>query len=139
MLNFLHNQHIFPQNISVLLFFSTSCQMACYWCMQICFFSSNLLFRRSAIHAEAPEFVEMSTEQEILVTGIKVVDLLAPYAKGGKIGMLHWVLTSILEVVVPGYCLLRKCYIKNILIWNIAFSVKKLLKHLSFQQPVCWL
>lgn len=46
-------------------------------------------FRRSAIHAEAPEFVEMSTEQEILVTGIKVVDLLAPYAKGGKIGTLH--------------------------------------------------
>lgn len=42
----------------------------------------------------------MSTEQEILVTGIKVVDLLAPYAKGGKIGMLHWVLTSILKVVV---------------------------------------
>ncbi|XP_020623239.1 ATP synthase subunit beta, mitochondrial-like [Orbicella faveolata] len=43
--------------------------------------------KRSAIHAEAPEFVEMSTEQEILVTGIKVVDLLAPYAKGGKIGL----------------------------------------------------
>ena len=42
--------------------------------------------RRAAIHAEAPEFSEMSTEQEILVTGIKVVDLLAPYAKGGKIG-----------------------------------------------------
>ncbi|PIC40220.1 hypothetical protein B9Z55_011639 [Caenorhabditis nigoni] len=39
------------------------------------------------IHAEAPEFVEMSVEQEILVTGIKVVDLLAPYAKGGKIGL----------------------------------------------------
>lgn len=38
------------------------------------------------IHADAPEFVEMSVEQEILVTGIKVVDLLAPYAKGGKIG-----------------------------------------------------
>lgn len=44
--------------------------------------------RFAAIHAEAPEFVEMSVEQEILVTGIKVVDLLAPYAKGGKIGML---------------------------------------------------
>ncbi|PFX28668.1 ATP synthase subunit beta, mitochondrial [Stylophora pistillata] len=43
--------------------------------------------KRAAIHAEAPEFVEMSTEQEILVTGIKVVDLLAPYAKGGKIGL----------------------------------------------------
>merc|ERR1712087_712858 len=40
-----------------------------------------------AIHAEAPEFEEMSVEQEILVTGIKVVDLLAPYAKGGKIGL----------------------------------------------------
>jgi F-type H+-transporting ATPase subunit beta len=41
----------------------------------------------SAIHQEAPEFVEMSVAQEILVTGIKVVDLLAPYAKGGKIGL----------------------------------------------------
>lgn len=40
----------------------------------------------AAIHADAPEFVEMSVEQEILETGIKVVDLLAPYAKGGKIG-----------------------------------------------------
>merc|ERR1712200_62101 len=39
------------------------------------------------IHAEAPDFSEMSVEQEILVTGIKVVDLLAPYAKGGKIGL----------------------------------------------------
>merc|ERR1719392_497167 len=43
--------------------------------------------KRQAIHAEAPEFEEMSVEQEILVTGIKVVDLLAPYAKGGKIGL----------------------------------------------------
>jgi F-type H+-transporting ATPase subunit beta len=43
-------------------------------------------FSFAAIHAEAPEFVEMSVEQEILETGIKVVDLLAPYAKGGKIG-----------------------------------------------------
>ncbi len=40
-----------------------------------------------AIHQEAPTFVEQSTEAEILVTGIKVVDLLAPYAKGGKIGL----------------------------------------------------
>ena len=39
------------------------------------------------IHADAPAFDEQSTEQEILVTGIKVVDLLAPYAKGGKIGL----------------------------------------------------
>jgi F-type H+-transporting ATPase subunit beta len=37
--------------------------------------------------APAPEFVDQSTEAEILVTGIKVVDLLAPYAKGGKIGL----------------------------------------------------
>ena len=39
------------------------------------------------IHAEAPAFVEQSTEAAILVTGIKVIDLLAPYAKGGKIGL----------------------------------------------------
>src|SRR5471030_2349522 len=40
-----------------------------------------------AIHQEAPLYTEQSTEAEILVTGIKVVDLLAPYAKGGKIGL----------------------------------------------------
>ena len=39
------------------------------------------------IHRSAPEFVEQSTEAQILVTGIKVIDLLAPYAKGGKIGL----------------------------------------------------
>ena len=39
------------------------------------------------IHAPAPEFAEQSTESEILVTGIKVIDLLAPYSKGGKIGL----------------------------------------------------
>src|SRR6267142_583481 len=39
------------------------------------------------IHRGAPEFVEQSTEAQILATGIKVVDLLAPYAKGGKIGL----------------------------------------------------
>ena len=39
------------------------------------------------IHRPAPDYVEQSTESEILVTGIKVIDLLAPYAKGGKIGL----------------------------------------------------
>ena len=39
------------------------------------------------IHAQAPALVEQSTEAEILETGIKVVDLLAPYAKGGKVGL----------------------------------------------------
>jgi F-type H+/Na+-transporting ATPase subunit beta len=39
------------------------------------------------IHAEAPLFVDQSTDNAILVTGIKVIDLLAPYAKGGKIGL----------------------------------------------------
>ena len=39
------------------------------------------------IHADAPAFADQSTESEILVTGIKVVDLLAPYSKGGKIGL----------------------------------------------------
>ncbi|WIA19663.1 hypothetical protein OEZ85_005594 [Tetradesmus obliquus] len=40
-----------------------------------------------SIHREAPAFTEQSTEQEILATGIKVVDLLAPYQRGGKIGL----------------------------------------------------
>ena len=39
------------------------------------------------IHAPAPEFIDQSTESAILVTGIKVIDLIAPYAKGGKIGL----------------------------------------------------
>src|SRR6201986_1442469 len=42
---------------------------------------------KRAIHQPAPEYTEQSTEAEILVTGIKVVDLLSPYAKGGKIGL----------------------------------------------------
>src|SRR5271167_718025 len=43
--------------------------------------------QRRPIHALAPSFVEQSTEVEVLVTGIKVVDLLAPYSKGGKVGL----------------------------------------------------
>merc|ERR1712160_93447 len=39
------------------------------------------------IHAEAPAFTEQQTEAEVLVTGIKVVDLINPYARGGKIGL----------------------------------------------------
>ncbi|HYA72092.1 MAG TPA: F0F1 ATP synthase subunit beta, partial [Roseiarcus sp.] len=42
---------------------------------------------KRAIHQPTPAFVEQSTEAQILVTGIKVVDLLAPYSKGGKIGL----------------------------------------------------
>ena len=42
---------------------------------------------RRSIHGDAPAFSEQSTESEILVTGIKVIDLLAPYTKGGKIGL----------------------------------------------------
>src|SRR5256884_7636336 len=42
---------------------------------------------RRAIHQPAPSYTEQSTEAQILVTGIKVVDLLAPYSKGGKIGL----------------------------------------------------
>ncbi|HET8726150.1 MAG TPA: F0F1 ATP synthase subunit beta [Alphaproteobacteria bacterium] len=43
--------------------------------------------RSAPIHRGAPDFAEQATETEMLVTGIKVVDLLAPYAKGGKIGL----------------------------------------------------
>ena len=65
-----------------------------------------ILFRHFGIHQEAPEFVEMSVEQEILETGIKVVDLLAPYAKGGKIGkcvcslMMHIVISVNILILV---------------------------------------
>lgn len=61
--------------------------------MFLFFFSYSILYltihvcSHAPIHAEAPPFVEMSTEQKILETGIKVVDLLAPYSKGGKIGL----------------------------------------------------
>lgn len=43
--------------------------------------------KRAPIHAPAPEFVDQATTAEVLITGIKVVDLLAPYARGGKIGL----------------------------------------------------
>ncbi|MGN6158988.1 MAG: F0F1 ATP synthase subunit beta, partial [Devosia sp.] len=43
--------------------------------------------QRRAIHQDAPSFTEQSSEAQILVTGIKVVDLIAPYARGGKIGL----------------------------------------------------
>src|SRR5215467_9464073 len=43
--------------------------------------------QRRAIHQEAPSFVDQATEAQVLVTGIKVVDLLTPYARGGKIGL----------------------------------------------------
>lgn len=43
--------------------------------------------KKSPIHAEPPAFVDQSTAAEVLETGIKVVDLLAPYARGGKIGL----------------------------------------------------
>ena len=42
---------------------------------------------RDSIHKKAPSFDELSTSEEILETGIKVIDLLAPYLKGGKVGL----------------------------------------------------
>ncbi len=47
----------------------------------------SFLLRYLPIHADAPQIVDMKVQAEVLVTGIKVVDLLAPYAKGGKIGL----------------------------------------------------
>ena len=58
-----------------------------YSVLEICNESYVVVCNRfAAIHQEAPDYVDMSVEQEILETGIKVVDMLAPYAKGGKIG-----------------------------------------------------
>lgn len=42
---------------------------------------------KASIHREAPSFEEQSTETEILATGIKIIDLLAPYSRGGKVGL----------------------------------------------------
>src|SRR3982751_6819775 len=52
------------------------------------------------IHAEAPSYTDQSTEAEILVTGIKVVDLLAPYAKGGKIGLFGGGKTVLIQELI---------------------------------------
>ena len=46
--------------------------------------------QKMVIHRDAPTFAEQATKAEILVTGIKVIDLLAPYLKGGKIGLFRW-------------------------------------------------
>ncbi|HAY48943.1 MULTISPECIES: F0F1 ATP synthase subunit beta [Thalassospira] len=43
--------------------------------------------KTAPIHREAPDFIDQATDTEILVTGIKVIDLIAPYTKGGKIGL----------------------------------------------------
>ncbi|GJX75846.1 ATP synthase subunit beta [Tanacetum coccineum] len=58
------------------------------WSLYLIFFFVLLNRNRSLpIHRQAPAFVEQATEQQILVTGIKVFDLLAPYQRGGKIGL----------------------------------------------------
>src|SRR3546814_10079565 len=66
------------------------------------------------IHAEAPLFVDQSTESAVLVTGIKVIDLLAPYAKGGKIGLRPEEHTSELQTLMAisyaVFCLKKKTH-----------------------------
>jgi ATP synthase alpha/beta family, nucleotide-binding domain len=67
----------------------------------------------ASIHADPPEFIEQSTSAEVLVTGIKVVDLLAPYARGGKIGLFGGAgvgkTVFIQELIVRGI-LQRNCF-----------------------------
>lgn len=67
--------------------------------------------QKKPIHADAPDFVEQSTSAEVLVTGIKVVDLLAPYARGGKIGLFGGAgvgkTVFIQELIVRGLALRR--------------------------------
>lgn len=71
--------------------------------------------KMAPIHADAPEFVEQSTSAEVLVTGIKVVDLLAPYARGGKIGLFGGAgvgkTVFIQELIVCLYC--HICYLRK--------------------------
>lgn len=76
--------------------------------------------KRLPIHADAPEFVDQATSAEVLVTGIKVVDLLAPYARGGKIGLFGGAgvgkTVFIQELIVRGIHLYCKNCGKGILI-----------------------
>ena len=58
----------------------------------------------SPIHRDAPLFVDQSTETSILVTGIKVIDLLAPYARGGKVGPLSGSWLTISTLVIAATC-----------------------------------
>ena len=91
------------------------------------------IFRRAAIHAEAPEFVEMSTEQEILVTGIKVVDLLAPYAKGGKIGMINY----LLYMMVLLWLFVVKVHVVKKSLKNVFLAIVLLIYMYFFVHPNC--
>jgi F-type H+-transporting ATPase subunit beta len=76
--------------------------------------------KKLPIHAEPPSFVDQSTSAEMLVTGIKVVDLLAPYARGGKIGLFggagvgKTVFIQELIVSIPrGHIVLRRILMHN--------------------------
>jgi F-type H+-transporting ATPase subunit beta len=67
------------------------------------------------IHADAPTFVEQATSAEVLITGIKVVDLLAPYARGGKIGLFGGAgvgKTVFIQELIVGYIDRERDYIK---------------------------
>lgn len=81
-----------------------------------------------SIHQEAPEYVEQSTFSEILVTGIKVVDLLAPYSKGVKLACLVvlvlekpfslWSLSTILQrhmVVIPSLLVWENGHVREMI------------------------
>jgi len=68
---------------------------------------------KKSIHADAPEFVEQSTSAEVLITGIKVVDLLAPYARGGKIGLFG------------GAGVGKTVFIQELIVWQSSRSFKR--------------
>lgn len=75
--------------------------------------------QKKPIHADAPDFVEQSTSAEILVTGIKVVDLLAPYARGGKIGLFGGAgvgKTVFIQELIVSCLLFPEAFYNNLLI-----------------------
>ena len=82
------------------------------------------------IHREAPKFEELSTAEEVLYTGIKVIDLLEPYCKGGKIGLfggagvgktvlIMEIYTSV--IIIKTFCRLRNIFFANIYNFFINF------------------
>lgn len=95
-----------------------------------------------SIHGDAPEFSEQATESAILVTGIKVVDLLAPYSKGGKIGLFGGAGVGKTVLIMELITTSRKCtpatpYSRvwaSVLVKATTFTTKWLNPALSFQK-----
>ena len=88
------------------------------------------------IHRPAPAFTDQSTETEILVTGIKVVDLLAPYAKGGKIGLFGGAGVGKTVIIME---LINNRHAMRSTTANKAKTLEKFFRFISIAADILWL